>query len=142
MEFEKNNSITFQIDKWFKNTFGPLPFFPTTDILFLSVYLSRTSNQLHLFNRSWANIHFSTRIFYVVRQTHTLTIIYILCLTIYVAEIPCTITLHVSSSSMDVQIRHVVHLRRKIGIDPWRGYSMCTYIHTPTLLYFSWGFLK
>lgn len=37
---------------------------------------------------------------------------------------------------MDVQIRHVVHLRRKIGIDPWRGYSMCTYIHADTPVFF------
>lgn len=41
-----------------------------------------------------------------------------------------------SSLSVDVQIRHAVQVRRKIGIDPRRGYAMCTYTHADTPVFF------
>lgn len=37
---------------------------------------------------------------------------------------------------MDVQIRHAVEVRRKIGIDPWRRYATCTYTHADTPVFF------
>lgn len=109
----KNNLITFQIDKWFDHFF-PSPIFYS----YLLFIFLRTSNQLHLFNRSLSKYSFFNGLYILCCRANTYVndylypLSYDICYGEREREIPCTITLHVSSSSMDVQIRHVVHLRR------------------------------